>query len=44
MGFLAYVSDTRDVMERPSIVIEVPVVSEFPNVLPEELPGVPLER
>ena len=43
-GFVAYVMDTRVVSERPSSVAEVPVVREFPNVFPEELPGVPPVR
>ena len=30
--------------ERPSLVGEVPIVREFPDVFPEELPGVPPER
>ena len=38
-GYLAYVVDTRD-REQPS-VSEVPVVREFADVFPEELPGVP---
>ena len=37
-------SDTRVVVGRPSSIEEVPIVCEFPNVFPEELPGVPLER
>ena len=41
-GYLAYVVDTR-VREQLS-VSEVPVVREFANVFPEELPGVPPER
>ena len=42
--FLAYVSDMQDITERPSTIVVVPVVSEFPDVFPEELPGVPPER
>ena len=41
-GYLAYVVDTR-VREKLS-VSEVPVVREFADVFPEELPGVPPER
>ena len=44
MGFLAYVMDLRIVSERPSSISEVPKVCVFPNVFPEELPGVPPER
>ena len=43
-GFVAYVVDTRVGAERPSTVEEVPIVREFPDVFPEELPGVPPER
>ena len=43
-GFVAYVMDTRVGAERPSTVEEVPIVREFPDVFPEELPGVPPER
>ena len=43
-GFVAYVMDTREVSERPRSVEEVPVVREFPDVFPEELPGVPPVR
>ncbi|KAI3751218.1 hypothetical protein L2E82_22266 [Cichorium intybus] len=41
-GFLAYVTDTRE--ERKKAVEDVPVVQEFPDVFPEDLPGIPLER
>lgn len=44
MGFLVYVSDTRDITERLSTIAVVLVVSEFPDVFLEEIPGVPLER
>ena len=43
-GFVAYVVDTRVGAERPRSVDEVPIVREFPDVFPEELSGVPLER
>lgn len=43
-GFVAYVVDTRVGVERPSSVEEVPIVREFPDVFPEELPSVPPER
>ena len=39
--FLAYVINTRK--EKPA-VHEVEVVSEFPDVFPEELPGIPPDR
>ena len=41
-GYLAYVVDKQD-RDQPS-VSEVPVVREFADVFPEELPGVPPER
>ena len=41
-GYLAYVVDTR-VRDQIS-VSEVLVVREFSDMLPEELPGIPLER
>ncbi|KAI3701002.1 hypothetical protein L2E82_45643 [Cichorium intybus] len=40
--FLAYVTDTRE--ERKKVVEDVPVVQEFPDVFPEDLPGIPPER
>lgn len=40
-GFLAVVRDTR--VEEPSLE-QVPIVNEFPEVFPEELPGIPPER
>ena len=43
-GFVAYVTDVREAAGRPSSVDEVPIVREFPDVFPEELPGVPPER
>ena len=42
--FVAYVMDTRVVDGGPSSIDEVPIVCEFPDVSPEELPGVPPER
>ena len=42
MGFLAYVSDIR--METVTDVGSVPVLQDFPDVFPEELPRVPPER
>ena len=42
MRFLAYVMDTR--VETPMDLDSVPVVQEFRDVFPEELPGVPPER
>ena len=44
MGFLTYVTDSRTVSKRPSSISEVPIVSEFHDVFPEELTGVPPER
>ncbi|KAJ9561695.1 hypothetical protein OSB04_006855 [Centaurea solstitialis] len=42
-GFLAYVVDTRlDSNQRT--VGEVPVVRDFPDVFPDDLPGIPPER
>ena len=40
-GFLVYVMDTRVDSERPRLVDEVPIVCEFPDVFPEDFPGVP---
>ena len=41
---MAYVMDTRVATGKPSSIDEVPIVCEFPDVFPEELPGVPPER
>ena len=41
-GFLVYISDMR--VETTKDVESVPVVQEFPDVFPDELPGVPPER
>ena len=41
--YLAYVTDSRG-EKRGKVVADVPVVSEFPDVFPEELPGIPPER
>ena len=39
--FLALILDSK----RGQVYVEkIPVVREFPNVFPEELPGIPLER
>ena len=43
-GFVAYVMDTRAVAGKPSTIVDVPVVREFPDVFPKELPGVPPKR
>ena len=43
-GFVANLMDTRVTTERPSSIGEVPILREFPNVFPEDLPGVPPER
>ena len=40
-AYLAYVLDTK-ISE--SKIQSVPVVYEFPDVFPEELPGLPLDR
>ena len=40
-AYLAYVIDT--VKARPN-VSDIPIVSDFPDVFPEELPGLPLQR
>ena len=40
-AYLAYVIDT--IKERPS-VSDIPTVSDFPDVFPEELPGLPPQR
>ncbi|KAJ9562962.1 hypothetical protein OSB04_008122 [Centaurea solstitialis] len=42
-SFLAYVIDNRE-EARKTTVAEVPVVSEYPDVLMDDLPGVPPER
>ena len=42
VGYLAYVVNTRVKVQTP--VSEVLVVTEFADMFPEELPGVPLER
>ena len=41
---LAYVVDTRVVEKRSTFVSNVPVVCDFTDVFPKELPSVPLER
>ena len=42
MGYLAYVVDTQ--VGEQVLVSDVPVVREFDDVFPKELPGVPPER
>ncbi|KAJ9541812.1 hypothetical protein OSB04_028318 [Centaurea solstitialis] len=42
-GFLAYVRDTREVGPVKTVT-DVPVVQDYVDVFPEELPGVPPER
>ncbi|XP_074327505.1 uncharacterized protein LOC141665418 [Apium graveolens] len=43
-GCEAYLAHVKDV-EKESLRIEyIPVVKDFPNVLPDELPGLPLDR
>lgn len=41
-GFLAYVMDTQ--VEGMKVVVDVPIVREFPDVFPRDLPGLPPER
>jgi hypothetical protein len=40
-AYLAYVLETK---KEDIQVSNVPIVREFPDVFPDELPGVPLER
>ena len=40
-GFLAHVVDSR--VASPSI-FEIPIVHEFPDVFPDKLPGLPIDR
>ncbi|CAL2271224.1 unnamed protein product [Prunus armeniaca] len=40
-GFLAHIIDTREITLN---LEDIPVVSEFPNVFPDDLPGLPPER
>ena len=40
--YVAYIMDTREAGK--ATVGDVQVVREYPNVFPEELPGIPLER
>jgi hypothetical protein len=42
-GFLAYVSDTRKEGKKKT-VSDIPVVREYPDVFPEDLPGIPPNR
>ena len=41
-GYVAYVMDAREMGK--GIVSDVPVVREYSDVFPEELPGIPSER
>ena len=41
-GYVAYVMDTRETIR--AMVDDVPVVREFADEFPEELPGIPPER
>ncbi|CAH1413450.1 unnamed protein product [Lactuca virosa] len=41
-GYVAYVMDTRN--KGKATVDDVPVVREYPDVFPEDLPGIPPER
>ena len=36
--------DSWTMSERLSSIFEVPITCDFPDVFPEELPGVPIER
>ena len=40
-GYLAYAIEVRDGGSR---LEDIPVVREFPNVFPEDLPGIPPDR
>ena len=40
-GYLAYAIEVRDSRSR---LEDIPVVREFPDVFPEDLPGIPLDR
>jgi hypothetical protein len=40
IGYLAYILNLND---RGPRLKDIPVVKEFPDVFPEELPGLPLE-
>ena len=42
MGYVAYVLDTREAGQ--ATVSDVPVVQEYADLFPEELPGIPPER
>ncbi|KAJ9539518.1 hypothetical protein OSB04_032251 [Centaurea solstitialis] len=42
-SFLAYVVDSQAETRRKTVA-EVPVVSEYPDVFPDDLPGIPPER
>ena len=44
MGYMAYIVDTRVEKKGCTFVSDVLVVCDFPDVFPEELPGVPLVR
>ena len=43
-GCRGYLVVVRDMKVETRAVKNVPVVCEFPDVFPEELPGLPLER
>ena len=43
-GCRGYLAVVRDMKVETGAVKNVPVVCEFPDVFPEELPGLPLER
>ena len=40
-GYLAYVLDTRKEVLK---LDDIPVVKEFPDVFPKDLPGIPIDR
>ena len=44
VGFMDYVVDTRVVKKGSIFISDVPVVCDFSDVFPKELPGVPPER
>lgn len=43
VSYLAYVTDSREEKSKKTVA-DVPVVREFPDVFPEDLPGIPPER
>ena len=43
-GCEAYLAHVTDVKQETPELQDIPVVNEFPDVLPEELPGLPPDR